>query len=194
MGKHLDKFLSILNLDDDSFDEDDDFFDEDDDYEEPISKREEARLLKKEAKQREKEERRLAAYSDDSAQEPIPAPEKRRTSIRTSRNNVVPMRTTANGLEVCIFKPNKFEDAEDICDLLLKGHPVIINLEGLDISDTAQRIMDFISGCIFTLSGNLHQISRFIFICAPENVNISGDFLKMEENDEFNISFLNKEF
>jgi cell division inhibitor SepF len=58
----------------------------------------------------------------------------------------------------------------------------------------AQRIMDFISGCIFAISGKMHQISRYIFIFSPESVDISGDYLELSQDDEFGIPTLNKEF
>lgn len=40
----------------------------------------------------------------------------------------------------------------------MDGQPVVVNLEGIDIME-AQRIMDFISGCIFSISGNMRQVS-----------------------------------
>lgn len=59
----------------------------------------------------------------------------------------------------------------------------------------AQRIMDFISGCIFAISGNMCQVSRFIFIFSPNGVEISGDYIKSLETEEsYNIASFNKEF
>lgn len=81
-----------------------------------------------------------------------------------------------------------------MCEVLMDGQPVVVNLEGIDIME-AQRIMDFISGCIFSISGNMRQVSRYIFVFSPKNIDISGDYIKnMAEGDGFNIPTLNKEF
>ncbi len=197
MANPLSNLLDILRLgDDDDFDEYDDGYD----YEEEIDPAEEARLLRREQKRMEKEERRASRQStyhpepeEEEFDEPeIPASPKR-TSVRTTSNKVVPIRTTSRGLEVCICRPNNFGDSQDACEMLIQGHAVVVNLEGIDITE-AQRIMDFISGCIFSMSGKMHQISRYIFIFSPENVDISGDYLELSQEDDFNIPTLNKEF
>ena len=94
---------------------------------------------------------------------------------RTSSNKVVPIRTTAKGLEVCIMKPTTFEDSQEICDMLLTGRAVVINLEGFD-DKLAQRRMDFISGSVYAINGKLHRISNCIFIVSPDTIDISGDY------------------
>ena len=91
------------------------------------------------------------------------------------------------------MKPTVFEDSKEICDLLISGRVTVINLEGFDI-DIAQRIMDFVSGCVYAINGKLHQISNYIFIVTPENVDISGDYLELLESNGFEVPTLNKEF
>ena len=175
-------------------DEDDDDYYEDD-FEDDIDEAEERSLLAEEERRQRRSERknsRRSSYEEDEP-EPQPAPEPRRTSVRTASNKVVPIRTTARGLEVCICKPKNFGDSTDACEMLLQGRAVVVNLEGIDIME-AQRIMDFISGCIFAISGKMHQISRYIFIFSPESVDISGDYLELSRDDEFGIPTLNKEF
>lgn len=95
-----------------------------------------------------------------------------------AKPKVVPMNNRAM-MEVSIIKPTTFEDSQNICNMLLSGRPVVVNLEGFD-PDDAQRIMDFISGCIYAIKGQYHQISKYIFIFTPENVDISGDSLTFD--------------
>lgn len=111
---------------------------------------------------------------------------------RTTNNKIVPIRTTSRGLEVCIMKPSAFEDSQDICDMLLTGRAAVVNLEGFD-SEEAQRIMDFISGCVYAINGKLHQISKYIFIFSPDTVDISGDYLDLADIG-FGVPNFNKEF
>lgn len=112
---------------------------------------------------------------------------------RTTNNKIVPIRTTPKGLEVCIMKPTCFEDSQDICDMLLTGRAAVVNLEGFD-PDDAQRVMDFISGCVYAINGKLHQISRYIFIFSPDTIDISGDYLDLMPDMGFDVPTLNKEF
>lgn len=194
MAKGIDKFLKYLKLTDED-DYDDDLYDDYDDDEE--SERE----LRKEEKRLQKEQRReekKVSYRDDEYDDYEDAPSfSRRTSQKQSSNNkVVPIRTTSSGgFEVCIIKPSNFGDSQEVCDILLGGQPVVVNLEGIDILE-AQRIMDFISGCIFSISGDMKQVSRYIFIFSPKNVDISGDYIQSmtEGSDGINIPTLNKEF
>ncbi len=86
-------------------------------------------------------------------------------------------------MEVKIIQPTSFEDSQDICNTLLESKPVVVNLEGFD-PDDAQRIMDFISGCIYAINGKYNQISKYIFIFTPENVDISGDSLSLGDHIE----------
>ena len=77
-------------------------------------------------------------------------------------------------MEVCVIKPKSMEDAREITETLLADCTVLLNMEGLDL-DVAQRIIDFISGAAFAISGNLQKISSYIFLVTPTNVDISGD-------------------
>lgn len=78
-------------------------------------------------------------------------------------------------MEVVVIHPETYDEAQDICDHISVKKPVIINLEKLD-HDTAQRIMDFVSGACYALAGNLQRVTNYIFIIAPDNVDIAGDF------------------
>ena len=115
---------------------------------------------------------------------------KQRSGFLGSKPKVVPMNRTM--MEVSIIKPNTFEDSQNICNMLLTGRPVVVNLEGFD-PDDAQRIMDFISGCIYAIKGQYHQISKYIFIFSPENVDISGDSLTFDGNTA-KMPTINREF
>lgn len=109
----------------------------------------------------------------------------------SSKPKVVPMNNRSM-MEVNIIKPSSFEDSQNICNMLLSGRPVVVNLEGFD-PDDAQRIMDFISGCIYAIKGQYHQISKYIFIFTPENVDISGDSLSFDGNTA-KMPTINREF
>jgi len=78
-------------------------------------------------------------------------------------------------MEVVVIQPTSYDEAQEICDHIKAKKPCIINLENMEHS-IAQRIMDFISGSCYTLDGNMQRVTNNIFLIAPENVDIMGDF------------------
>lgn len=78
-------------------------------------------------------------------------------------------------MEVVVIQPLAYDEAQIICDHIKMKRPVVLNLEKME-KNIAQRIMDFVSGSCYTLNGNLQRITNNIFIIAPENVDIAGDF------------------
>lgn len=78
------------------------------------------------------------------------------------------------GEVVKVINPKEFEESQIIAEFLKEGTTVIINLEGLDVSE-AQRVIDFVGGASFAVSGSLKAISGNIFIVAPQNTDVSGD-------------------
>ena len=118
---------------------------------------------------------------DDEEEEPRP-----RFFSRPSPK-VVPMRRA----EVSMIKPTSIEDAREICDFLLAGKAVVLNMEGIH-TEIAQRIIDFTSGSCFAINGNLQKVSSYIFLVTPPNVDISGDSAAII--DAFDIPAMRAEY
>jgi len=108
---------------------------------------------------------------------------------RPDGSKVVPLKTTNHGLKVCVMKPKTFEDSQDICDVILSNCCAIITLNTEDLP-LAQRIMDFVSGAVYSLNGKLYQISEYIIFIAPENVDVSGDYSDILEQTGYNVPVL----
>ena len=164
----LDKFLNVMRL---NPDDEEDFLNEDFDYDdEEVEATKPARPSFK--SKREKEE----SFEDDYNDKPA-RPVSKVTPIRQNKRA-----TSTNGnMEVCVIKPDSFEDAREITETLLEGRAVVLNVEGLNV-DIAQRIIDFTVGSTFAIDGNLQKISNYIFIVTPKSVEISGDFLSFVDS------------
>ncbi len=87
----------------------------------------------------------------------------------------------SNGMQLVLVKPTGFEDVRDICDPLLSGKAVVINMEGMH-SDIIRRIIDFTSGSTYSIKGNLQKISNYIVIATPPSIELSGEFADMISN------------
>ena len=99
---------------------------------------------------------------------------KEEADFSVKKGKVVNINTTTQ-LKVVVVTPESFEEAKDIAEHLKQKKPVVINLEGVE-KDIARRIVDFLSGAVYSLDGNIQIISTGIFLIAPYNVGIMGDF------------------
>lgn len=89
-------------------------------------------------------------------------------------------------MEVVVIQPTSYDEAQEICDHIKSKKPCIINLEKME-HNIAQRIMDFVSGACYTLDGNMQRVTNEIFLIAPQNVDILGDFSEeLKENGIIN--------
>ncbi|MCX7710147.1 MAG: cell division protein SepF [Clostridia bacterium] len=96
------------------------------------------------------------------------------SSLKGKQSKVVNIHSTSQ-FKVVIMQPENIDDAQDICDHLKSKKPVVINLEDVE-KEAAQRIVDFLSGSVYALDGNIQKVSAGIFLVAPNNVDIMGDF------------------
>ena len=200
----LDKFLDAIKLNDDYDDDellddsilededdydDDDFLDDDDDMEEKPKKKFFEKFSKKKNVEEEddflddepeEEPMKVSAPKVSAKTAAAKAPVKQeRVSRRAASSKITPMRTSKRSsqsvnMEVCVIKPTTMEEAREIADTLVENSTVILNLEGIDV-ELAQRIIDFTSGACYSLGGSLQQVSSYIFVLGPYNVDITGD-------------------
>lgn len=93
-------------------------------------------------------------------------------SKAAKKNNLVNLANSQKPIKVIVVEPYSFDDAQQIADHLKNRKPVVVNFESTD-KDVAKRMVDFISGTTYALSGNIQKIGNNIFFCVPSNVDIS---------------------
>ncbi len=96
------------------------------------------------------------------------------TGLKKQQSKVVNIHSSGQ-FKVVVMQPENFDNAQDICDHLKDKKPIVVNLEGLE-KESAQRVIDFLSGSVYALDGNIQKVSTGIFVVAPNNVDIMGDF------------------
>jgi len=119
--------------------------------------------------------------NQEEIKEEIEQPQFMNSVSKRTQNKVVNIHSSSQ-FKVIVMQPECFNDAKDVCDHLKNKKPTVINLEKVE-KDTAQRIIDFLSGAVYSLDGNIQKVSGDIFIIAPYNVDIMGDF-KEEINNK----------
>ena len=88
--------------------------------------------------------------------------------------------TEEGGAKMILLEPRAYSEAQQIADHLKKRNTVVVNLKRVT-SDQAKRIMDFLSGTIYAIKGNIQKIGSGIFLCTPKNVNVEGS-ISEEDN------------
>lgn len=178
MAKGLEKFIDMFRIKDDyddydEYDEYDDGYEDEEDYDDipaPVVKK---KIFKKETTEPKKETKVFTKKKEtkETLIKPIKSVSERHSE---SKNKIIPLKSAASHGEVCVLRPQVFEDSRAISDVLLTGRAAVVNLEGIDL-EVAQRIIDFICGSCYALAGNIERISNYIFIVTPESIDISGD-------------------
>ncbi len=104
------------------------------------------------------------------------------------------------GSKMILLEPRAYSESQQIADYLKTRNAVVVNLKRVT-PDQAKRIVDFLSGTLYAIGGDLQKLGGGIFLCTPNNVNVEGKISddnattkpargakkeKNEDDDEFN--------
>lgn len=78
---------------------------------------------------------------------------------------------SASDVKIVVVSPVSFEESERLAGHLKNRRPVIINLEFAS-KETAQRMIDFLSGAVFALNGSTCKVAAETFLFNPSNVSV----------------------
>jgi cell division inhibitor SepF len=94
----------------------------------------------------------------------------------TPTNNIVSLQAAMNskGAKVVLVEPRVYAEAQDIAEHLKNKRATIVNLQRIE-REQGVRIIDFLSGTVYALSGDIQRIGKDIFLCTPDNVEVSGE-------------------
>ena len=89
------------------------------------------------------------------------------------------------GNKMILLEPRAYSEAQQIADHLKNRNSVVVNLKRVT-SDQAKRIIDFLSGCIYSIGGKMQKIGVGIYLCTPNNINIQGKITDDSEKGKNN--------
>jgi len=99
-----------------------------------------------------------------------------------NKQNVVSLQSVQKSTKVILCEPRAYSEAQEIADHLKSRRAVVVNLQRIQ-HDQAKRIVDFLSGTVYAIGGDIQRIGVNIFLCTPDNVDVSGsisDFIPDE--------------
>ncbi|MDQ0231255.1 cell division protein SepF [Metabacillus malikii] len=106
-----------------------------------------------------------------------------KTQSHAPKQNVVSLQSVQKSSKVILSEPRAYAEAQEIADQLKNRRAVVVNLQSIQ-KDQAKRIVDFLSGTVYAIGGDIQRIGANIFLCTPDNVDVSGsisDFITDEE-------------
>lgn len=128
-----------------------------------------------------------SSFAEDPAVAPEPAKKNRangglfagrgegravtRSSSKPSRQGRGKNSALSSDQSVVRFNPKNFDDAGELVSFLEQGKSLIMSLEEIP-SETARRLLDFMSGIAFAMNGKITPVSAKTYFITPENVDL----------------------
>lgn len=97
------------------------------------------------------------------------------------KSNIVSLHTQKN-VRLILYEPRTYDETQDIADNLKSHRPVVVNLQRIR-RDQGIRVIDFLSGTVYALGGNIQKLGPHIFICTPANVDIQGTITELMQDE-----------
>lgn len=121
-------------------------------------------------------------YSDDEQEfdqemegKELPALENQQ---RKDKGNIVSLSSVQSQSKVILLEPHSYDEVQEIADYLKNRKAVVINVQRIS-RDQAKRIVDFLSGTVYAIGGDIQKLGNNIFLCTPDNVDVTGTISEM---------------
>ena len=109
-----------------------------------------------------------------SATREAPAAAPAAASTEGFQGRIMNMESNTGKQDVVLFHAKSFESAAKAVDELRKRKAVILNMEGVDKALT-RRVVDFLSGAIYALEGDVKKVAQSTYLFCPQNMTVVGD-------------------
>lgn len=106
-----------------------------------------------------------------------------KTAPKTAVKEYNTMSNLKGDTKVHLIEPRVFSESQDIADELKRSKATLVNLTRVDQA-TKKRIVDFLSGTVYALDGDIQRVGQDIFLCTPNDFGVSGEISDQYEQYE----------
>lgn len=100
--------------------------------------------------------------------------DRRQKAVETPTvSNLVSLQSASKSSKMILAEPRVYAEAQDIAENLKNKRAVVVNLQRIE-KDQGLRIIDFLSGTVYALGGDIQRIGTDIFLCVPDTVEVDG--------------------
>ncbi|RCW17433.1 cell division protein SepF [Streptococcus gallolyticus] len=104
-------------------------------------------------------------------------------SINQRRGEQMQVRANQATTTIALKFPRKYEDAQEIVDLLIVNECVLIDFQYM-LDAQARRCLDFIDGASKVLYGSLQKVGSSMYLLTPSNVIVNVEELAVPNNGQ----------
>ncbi|PYZ97941.1 cell division protein SepF [Alteribacter lacisalsi] len=107
---------------------------------------------------------------------------------KKEKGNVVSLASVhqSSAAKMMLIEPHSYDEVQDIADHLKNRKAVVINLQRIH-HDQAKRVVDFLSGTVYAIGGDIQKLGVNIFLCTPDNVDVTGSISEILTEDRQNF-------
>ena len=81
-----------------------------------------------------------------------------------------------------LFEPRAYSETQEIATYLKQKRAAVVNLHRLQ-KEQSKRVIDFLSGVIYAIEGDIQRIGPKIFLCTPRNISVAGT-IDLDEDEQ----------
>lgn len=97
-------------------------------------------------------------------------------------HNVVNLQSVKQHTKMILVEPHTYDETQEMADHLRNRRAIIVNLQSLN-HDQAKRVVDFLSGTVYAIGGDIQKLGANIFLCTPDNVEVQGAISDMIQDE-----------
>lgn len=169
----------------DQFDKLKKFFEEDDEFDEPVAAQK-PQAQPQQSSTINTEKKITGANSSVQPQErmqakpaakrPMPfssATNNNKTTEKKVQKPMMNQATTTAGQVIAIKEPRAYSDIMESARIVKNGESVLVNFKFMP-DNQARRSIDFLTGVVFTLDGDVQNVGGQIFLLTPANITVDA--------------------
>ncbi|WP_297819341.1 cell division protein SepF [uncultured Lactobacillus sp.] len=100
------------------------------------------------------------------------------------RANVVSINSgSAPTSKIVLYEPRVYSDAKEVAQNLLNNKAIIINFARMDDAQS-RRIVDFITGTVYALNGEIQRVGDKIFLATPPKFETDGKIAELVDKKD----------
>lgn len=75
--------------------------------------------------------------------------------------------------QMVLVEPRAYSESQTIADHLKAKNTVVVNLKRVTAAQ-AKRIIDFLTGTLYAIGGDMQKIGQGTYLCTPKDVTVQG--------------------
>ena len=91
-------------------------------------------------------------------------------------------KNSSDSNKVILVEPRAYSESQTIADHLKTRNSVLVNFKRVT-KDQQRRILDFLSGTLYAISGDLQKVGDGIYLCTPKNIDVQGEITEEKDKD-----------